>query len=497
MQHAYLTSALENFSFRNSYQDFLDDLYIAYIFQPAGVSMLDITLGSPHVVRNVLSRENSLVCHMAEQGLIKGFVRNFTDEIETRLEAALFGKADRRRSGFFQTVFAQLDLSQIHSGVNKQQRFEAGLLLDKAFSARPSEDWLRKWPKENVGKRFKQHMFDKFINSNLALDPFFQSLDNHNTEETLDYFEAITEFGRKIVLGGFEGTSKVAQDGSLRVGECVKFACELNQIDPLSVGNSAELIAALRTRVDAKAFRVANSFFSILACQHARNFADSVEIPALATNLNPIESYILSQGPSFENKHETISIDIKLPDLQALQALDPKTLDKRLQEAGFDEYCDAYKVWHGEPTGKVGFSLVEAARKFSAQLTKHSRVTDPVPLRLSVSGRLGQYRFSRAILRCQAYATHAAAAVMTEFNKAVDWERVMRDGIKDAAGEMAKSDPSYLVPGLKAAAGIAFDVSKHFSRIDTWVPYFQISRRDLTHNAKFTRSASFNSRNII
>jgi hypothetical protein len=363
----YALALAPHIDFHISYRDFLDDLYLTYLFNPVGYSVSDVFLFSPYAYSELVKGPNSLLRHMIQSGLVKGHFRS-PDQSDV---AQLFERSQRRdprTPGFFQSSL--LLLRQLNAGAHLQlpEAREIALILD-AIELRP--DFVQPWHREPDGSladtsvhfeksvlRVTTAEFRNELISRLGDDPLLEA----KTAE----LSRLQEFVQSLI----EPQRHFHNGVGLRVSSSMKAIAALNGVQrPEQVLTATDLFDALAASNKAHVIALAKNALRVLTDRHSKTMSDFLGAGysnPRSTNLTLMLA--INDGPDDRTSGERISEVVSIPGLSRFQTMPIAELDDLLQESGFSQYREAFAAWNLDPTVPNVVALIASIKRIEESL---------------------------------------------------------------------------------------------------------------------------------
>lgn len=334
--------------FHVSYKDFLDDIYITYMFNPVGYSVNDVFFYGPHASRE-LRRENSLLGEMIESGLVVGHFRHLQNVDTQEIFHASLGRDDRHR-GFFERMLPELAATRV-ADLESEDAIQAARNLDRLVLP---EKFFKMWRKNDDDSLIDTGVSYEVLVNNL-IDPKTRSTllsnmgDHPLAVKTINEFEEIQDFIANLM----DAQKALHEGGGFRVSSAIRAAAQLSEIDNFSeIDMAYDLLIEMRKRNLSKQADTAAKAFRLLIDRHSKNMSDFFG----AGYSNPKSEFLdrmvgIEQHTGQTEAHsDEISQTVELPDLSIFQSLSIMELNRILQELGFDEYAEAFHEWNSDPS---------------------------------------------------------------------------------------------------------------------------------------------------
>ncbi len=344
----YASAPVSQWNFHVTYQDFLDDLYLTYLYNPIGYSIIDTNLFVPYI-HTELRREHSLLRHMLRHGLVRGHVRQFEEFNATELFHNSRSR-DPRSEGFFQTLHASLRRMDVGAHLNSHEAQENALVLDRLDL---HSNFLQLWPRQSDGSMVetgstledlvKRIIDPSFMNSVLSRIDDYPNIEKHLIEIS-DVQEFIAQF--------IEPQRKYHESAKgLRVSSVVRAIAAQYGADPTKIDSTDDLLSALSQSGNSNVMSITKNALMILTDRHNKNISNFFQIGYS----NPKSNFLTNMIAVSDEDHdqingEMISVPVSMPDLRRFQLLPISDLDDLLRQCGFSSYIDAFQRWNTSPT---------------------------------------------------------------------------------------------------------------------------------------------------
>jgi hypothetical protein len=364
-------SALGSHSdFHVKYPEFIDDLYLTYLFDPVGYSIIDVCFFIPHVHQELRFRPNSLLRHMLEVGLVKAHFRRFSDfDIAKFIDQS--ERPDLRAGGIFFRTLCSLRSMTVGGHLNTPEAAETAQILD---SLNMKSDCLQLWPVNRDGSiietgRALEELVSRVTTKEFVNNALVALGDHPNREAKVTEIEQVQEFIDKFI----ERQREYHPAGlGLRITSFLKaVAASYGITDVTQINSSNDLLTALKERGHSEASKIAKKALRVLADRHAKNMSDLLQVGYSNSKSDTLTDMLAfsdrSEGHD-QTSLEPISMKVSLPGLRRLQLMPIFELNKLLSECGLYKYHDAFAAWNESPSAKTVDAVLHTLNLFEQSL---------------------------------------------------------------------------------------------------------------------------------
>jgi len=356
----YASASINQWNFHVTYEDFIDDLYLTYLFNPIGFSILDVSLFGSYV-NSELKRPNSLLRHMLQQGLVRAHVRHFEELNVTQLSKK---SRDPRGGGFFQTLHTSF--RKMGANFEFDKSLENALMLDDLEFR---DGFLRFWPLQPDGSRIEtsqdlERLINRIISPEFTTSILSRIEGHPHLEATLADFGRIQEFISKLIEPQREYHANAS---GLLVSSMIKAIADLYKVP--AAASAHEVLAALSKSGNLEAVEITKNSLMVVIDRHNKNISNFLGVgysnpkSTFLTNLIAVGDEKGDEGGS-----HSITMTVSVPDPRRFQNMTIEELDRVLSACEFTNYASAFNAWNDRPDDANVQGVIRALKSFEQKL---------------------------------------------------------------------------------------------------------------------------------
>jgi hypothetical protein len=363
------SSALGSHSdFHVTYQDFVDDLYLTYLFDPVGYSVIDVCFFIPFVYQELTSPRGSLLRHMIELGQVKAHFRRFP-EIDSAALRKKTSRRDPRTKGPFRQMLSSLRGLNVGGHLDSSEADKTAQILDSLDFESDFPQW---WPANPDGSVIETGCRLEELVSRVTAPEFVNTAlvvlgDRPDLKANVAEIEQVQEFLDK----GIELQRQYHGPGvGLRITSFLKAVAASHGVTDIGqISSPSSLLTALQESGHSHAIEITKKGLRVLADRHCKNLSDFLKV-GYSNAKSDILTDMLALTDSSEDRTnlDRISVPVSIPGLRKFQRVPIPELTELLVECGFTEYQAAFTAWNEVPSVENVQGVVRALKLFEQSL---------------------------------------------------------------------------------------------------------------------------------
>lgn len=444
-----------NLDFHVTYQDFIDDLYSTYIFNPVGYSIPDTFFYMPYV-HTELKRSNSLLRHMMSSGLIKGHFRHFQHFDASAAFARSQDSVDARTRSFFQTARSSLSTMGVGAYLDTDKAIEIANMLD---DIKLSPNFLVPWKRGldgsiiDTGQRLHELVA-------AVLDPKFQTVVAHRLEDERTLPTVLAELSsvQEFVADLLEEQSQFHEGGGLRVNSFVKAIAKRHGISESTINSSAALIASLTQEGRNDTAQLAMKALRVLVDRHTKNMSEFFGVGYSNPKSDGL-TFLLAVGDGLAahaRVGESVSVRIEMPDLRPIEKMAVRDLDHFLKECGIIDYHQRFLAWNRDPVLPNALELIKSLKRVEQLIKKRYAGATKQQFVVRLSSHLQAFWNRAVVFWIEANTSVARAAANAVDDLSPNTKNLIRAGVGAVTGDPMKATAD-VVLGMQPTLAERYD----------------------------------------